>query len=51
MREAIESCVNLTVEEGCYVAKNILRANFGQPYKIAMAHIKNLEGTSTEEGW
>ena len=28
-REAIESCVNLPVEEGYYVAKNTLSENFG----------------------
>ena len=42
-REAIESCVNLRVEEGYYVAKNTLRENFGRPHIIAKAHIKKLE--------
>ena len=42
-REAIESCVNLPVEEGYYVAKNTLRENFGKPHIIAKAHIKKLE--------
>ena len=43
LREAIESCVNLPVEEGYYVAKNTLRENFGKPHIIAKAHIKKLE--------
>lgn len=42
-REAIESCVNLPVEEGYYVAKNTLRENFGRPHIIAKKHIKKLE--------
>ena len=42
-REAIESCVNLPVEEGYYVAKNTLRESFGKPHIIAKAHIKKLE--------
>ena len=42
-REAIESCVNLPVEEGYYVAKNTLSENFGKPHIIAKAHIKKLE--------
>ena len=42
-REAIESCVNLPVEEGYYVAKNTLRENFGKPHIIAKAHIEKLE--------
>ena len=42
-REAIESCVNLAVEEGYYVVKNTLRENFGKPHIIAKAHIKKLE--------
>ena len=42
-RKAIESCVNLPVDEGYYVAKNILRENFGKPHIIAKALIKKLE--------
>ena len=42
-REAIESCVNLPVEEGYYFTKNTLRENFGKPQIIAKAHIKKLE--------
>ena len=42
-RDAIESCVNLPVDEGYYVAKNTLRENFGLPHIIAKAHIKKLE--------
>ncbi|PFX25076.1 hypothetical protein AWC38_SpisGene10297 [Stylophora pistillata] len=42
-REAIESCVNLPVEEGYYVAKNTLREDFGTPHIIARAPIKKLE--------
>ncbi|PFX13875.1 hypothetical protein AWC38_SpisGene22013 [Stylophora pistillata] len=42
-REAIESCVNLPVEEGYYAAKNTSRENFGKPHIIAKANIKKLE--------
>ena len=42
-REAIESCVNLPVEEGYYVAKNTLSENLSKPHIIAKAHIKKLE--------
>ena len=42
-REAIESCVNLPVEEGYHVAKNTLSENFGKPHIIAKTHIKKLE--------
>ena len=42
-RDAIESCVNLPVDEGYYVAKSTLRENFGLPHIIAKAHIKKLE--------
>ena len=42
-RDAIESCVNLLVDEGCYVAKSTLRENFGLLHIIAKAHIKKLE--------
>ena len=38
VREAIESCVNLPVEEGYYVAKNTLCENFGKPHIIVKAH-------------
>ena len=38
-RDAIESCVNLPVDEGYYVAKSTLRKNFGPPHVIAKAHI------------
>ena len=41
--KAIESCVNLPVEEGYYVAKNTLHENFGKPHIIAKAHVKKLE--------
>ena len=42
-RDAIESCVNLPVEEGYNAAKKTLRKNFGKPHIIAKAHIKKLE--------
>ena len=42
-RDAIESCVNLPVDEGYHVAKSALRENFGLPHIIAKAHIKKLE--------
>ena len=40
-RDVIESCVNLPVDEGYYVAKNSLRKDFGLPHIIAKAHIRN----------
>ena len=42
-RDAIESCVNLPVDEGYHVAKSTLRENFGLPHIIAKAHIRILE--------
>lgn len=42
-RDAIESCVNLPVDEGYLVAKSTLRENFGLPHIIAKAHIRKLE--------
>ena len=42
-RDAIESCVNLPVAEGYYVAKDTLRENFGLPHIITKAHIRKLE--------
>ena len=42
-REAIESCVNLPVEEGYYVGKNTLHENFGKPHVVAKEHIEKLE--------
>ena len=42
-KDAIESCVNLPVDEGYYVAKNALHENFGLPHIIAKAHIRKLE--------
>ena len=42
-KDAIESCVNLPVDEGYYVAKNTLHENFGLPHIIAKGHIKKLE--------
>ena len=39
-REAIESCINL--ENGYEVAKAALKANFGKPHIIALAHIRKL---------
>ena len=41
-REAIESCVNLSAEEGYKVAKDTLQESFGKPHIIAGAHIKML---------
>ena len=38
-REAIESCVNLPVEEGYRTAKDTLQESFGKPHIIAGAHI------------
>ena len=35
--------MNLSVDEGYYVAKSTLRENFGLPHIIAKAHIKKLE--------
>ena len=42
-RDAIESCVNLPVDEGYHAAKSTLRENFGLPHIIAKAHIRKLE--------
>ena len=42
-RDAVESCVNLPVDEGYHVAKSTLRENFGLPHIIAKAHIRKLE--------
>ena len=42
-RGAIESCVNLPVDEGYYIANSTLRKNFGRPHIIAKAHVKKLE--------
>ena len=41
-REAIESCVNLPVEEGYRTAKDTLQESFGKPHIIAGAHIRML---------
>ena len=41
-KEAIESCVNLSPEEGYRVAKETLSENFGKPHIIARAHIEKL---------
>ena len=41
-RDAIESCVNLPVDEGYHVAKSTLRENFGLPH--------NSQGTHQEIG-
>ncbi len=41
-REAIESCVSLSSEDGFQVAKETLYENFGKPYVIAEAHTKKL---------
>ena len=38
----IESCMNLPVDEGYYVAKNALHKNFGLPHIIAKAQIRKL---------
>ena len=42
-RDAIESCVNLPVDEGYHAAKSTLRENFGLPHIIAKAHIRKFE--------
>ena len=42
-RDAIESSVNLPVDEGYHVAKSTLCENFGLPHIIAKAHIRKLE--------
>ncbi|KAK6168654.1 hypothetical protein SNE40_019846 [Patella caerulea] len=42
-REAIESCVNLPVEEGYLSAKKTLKENFGKAHIIAKAHLDKLE--------
>ena len=42
-RDAIESCVNLPVGGGYYVAKNTLCENFGLPHTIAKAQMRKLE--------
>jgi len=49
-REAIESCVNLPVEEGYYVAKSTLlvNENFDKPHIIAKAHQETREFTSSK---
>ena len=41
-KEAIESCVNLSAEQGYRVAKETLSENFGKPHIITRAHIKKL---------
>lgn len=41
-REAIESCVNLSNEDGYRAAKETLYENFGKPYIIAEVHTKKL---------
>ena len=41
-KEAIESCVILSEEEGYKVAKDTLQESFGKPHIIARAHIKML---------
>lgn len=43
VRDVIESCVNLPVDEGYYVVKSTLRENFRLPHIIAKPHIKKLE--------
>ena len=48
-RDAIESCVNLPVDEGYHVAKSTLRENFGLPHIIAKAHIRKLESLPPPE--
>ena len=42
-KDSIESCVNLPVDEGYYVAKNALDENFGLPHIIAKGHMRKLE--------
>ena len=42
-RDAVESCVNLPVDEGYHVAKSTLSENFGLPHIIAKALIRKLE--------
>ena len=38
-KDAIESFVNLSVDEGYYVAKNAFHENLGLPHIIVKAHI------------
>lgn len=42
-RDAIESCVNLSVDKGYQVAKSTLHENFGPLCIIAKEHIRKLE--------
>ena len=42
-RDAIESCVNLSVSEGYESAKKTLEEHFGLPHVIAKTHLKKLE--------
>ena len=43
-KDTIESCANLSVDEGHRVAKSTLRENFGLPHIIVKARIRKLEG-------
>ena len=48
-KDAIESCVNLPVDEGYHVAKSNLCENFGLLCIIAKAHIRKLESLPPPE--
>lgn len=43
VKDVIESCVNLLVDEGYYVVKNVLYENFGFLYIIVKVYIRKLE--------